>query len=116
MELGKVVSLFIGPDEGGAVHGVDSVQAVAGRGLEGDRYFHSGDGAPDATLEITLVQIEPLENALEEFNLDVQPIEMRRNIVTRGVTLRDLIGKEFSVGEVRIEAMQDNPPAGAYRG
>lgn len=108
MELGKVESLFIGPEEGGPVTGVDSVSAVAGHGLEGDRYFYSGKGKHDPTLEITLVQIEPLENAPAE--LDVKPIEMRRNIVTRGVTLRDLIGKEFDVGEVRIEALEDNPP------
>ena len=110
MELGKVEALFIGPEEGGPITGVESVSAVAGRGLEGDRYFHSGEGEHDPTLEITLVEIEPLEEAPTKHDLDVQPIDMRRNVVTRGVTLRDLIGKEFNVGEVRVEGLEDNPP------
>jgi MOSC domain-containing protein YiiM len=110
MELGKVESLFLGPEEGGPVREVESLVAVAGRGLQGDRYFHTGDGPHDPTLEITLVEIEPLERAPEEHDLVVEPIDMRRNVVTRGVTLRDLIGRKFSVGEVVIEALQDNPP------
>jgi MOSC domain-containing protein YiiM len=110
VELGSVDSLYIGPEEGGPVSRVDSVVAVAGRGLEGDRYFHTVDGPHDPSLEITLIEVEPLERAPEEHGLDVEPVDMRRNIVTRGVTLRDLIGKEFTVGEVRIEALEDNPP------
>lgn len=110
MELGKVEALFIGPEEGGPITGVESVNAVAGRGLEGDRYYYSGDGEHDPTLEITLVEIEPLENAPDRHGLDVEPIDMRRNVVTRGVTLRDLIGKQFTVGEVRVEGLEDNPP------
>lgn len=110
MELGTVDSLYIGPEERGVVGRVDMVKAVAGRGLEGDRYFHSDDGPHDESLEITLIEIEPLERAPIEHDLDVEPVDMRRNIVTRGVRLRDLIGKRFSVGEVEIEGMAYNPP------
>src|SRR5687767_13664056 len=99
MELGTVHSLYMGPEERGVVSRVDSLHAVAGRGIEGDRYFHTGDGPHDESLEITLIEIEPLERAPVEHGLDVEPVDMRRNIVTRGVKLRELIGKRFSVGE-----------------
>ena len=110
MELGTVDSIYIGPEPEGPMNLVDSVRAVAGRGLEGDRYFHSGDGPGDPTEEITLIEIEPLEQAPTEHDLDVEPADMRRNIVTRGVTLRDLLGKRFWVGGVQLEGLEDNPP------
>jgi MOSC domain-containing protein YiiM len=110
MELGKVDSIYIGPEDEGPMHSVGSVNAVAGRGLEGDRYFHAGDDPGDPTEEVTLIEVEPLENSAPEHGLEITPEDMRRNIVTRGVRLRDLIGKKFIVGEVRVEALEDNPP------
>ena len=108
--LGVVDSIYIGPEPKGPMNAVDSVKAVAGRGLEGDRYFRTGEEPGDPTEEVTLIEIEPIEAAPAEHGLDLVPADMRRNVVTRGVKLRDLIGKKFSVGEVRLEALEDNPP------
>lgn len=89
---------------------VESVRAVAGRGLEGDRYFHAAQEEGDPSLEITLIELESIEGVAADHGLAVEPVEMRRNIVTSGVKLRDLLGKQFSVGEVRLEGLADNPP------
>jgi MOSC domain-containing protein YiiM len=110
MELGKVDAIYIGPVDEGPMNSVASVNAVAGRGLEGDRYFRSGDEPGDPTEEVTLIEAEPIENAPRDHELDIEPADMRRNIVTRGVVLRDLIGKTFSVGPVTLEGLEDNPP------
>lgn len=108
--LGVVDSIYIGPEPSGPMNAVDSVKAVAGRGLEGDRYFRTGEKPGDPTEEITLVEIEPIEAAPAEHGLELVPADMRRNVVTRGVKLGDLIGKTFRVGEVKLEALEDNPP------
>jgi MOSC domain-containing protein YiiM len=106
------MEIYIGPEDGGPVGAQPSVAAVAGAGLEGDRYFQ-GDmpvEQRDPTEEITLVGIEGIRAAAEESGLDITPADVRRNIVTEGVDVQELIGKRFWVGDVEVEGLQDNPP------
>jgi len=81
------------------------VKAATGRGIEGDRYFE-GIGAwsnhPGEGREITLVEMEALESLALEKKIELKPSETRRNLVTRGVPLNHLVGKEFQVGDVRL--------------
>ena len=71
---------------------VESVQAVAGKGLEGDRHFHD-EGAP-AGQALTLVAAEVVED------VRLLPGETRRQVTVRGVDLNGLVGKRFRVGAV----------------
>src|SRR5258708_35541264 len=70
---------------------VDSVRAVAGQGLEGDRHFHEGGAAPGQAL--TLVEAEVVED------VGLPAGETRRQGTVRGVRLNELIGKRFRGGE-----------------
>jgi MOSC domain-containing protein YiiM len=86
------------------------VHALPGRGLEGDRYF-DGKGTfsphpqkPD--FEITLIEKEKLEAFAIESGLPFTAFHARRNLVTEGVDLNALTGKEFLVGEVRIRGIR----------
>lgn len=72
-------------------HPVASVE-VSAEGLEGDRYFGGGD--------ITLVEAEALEGLREDTGIELSAAEVRRQVLTRGVRLNDLLGKRFRVGEV----------------
>ncbi|MGH9167546.1 MAG: MOSC domain-containing protein [Acidimicrobiia bacterium] len=105
---GTVVGIFIAPEEAAPVVSLERVQAVAGRGLEGDRYYHR-DGAGPAQ-EITLIEAERLEAAGRDQGLDLAPGEHRRNIVTSGVELETLLGTRFTVGDAEVEAIRQNPP------
>lgn len=111
MEKGTVAEIVIGPEEGRPVRRVDEARAVVGMGLEGDRYFlrHQA-GEHDAEDEITLIAIEGIEAAAEEAGLDLETIDLRRNIVTRGIELDDLVGSTLHIGEVEVEALAANPP------
>jgi MOSC domain-containing protein YiiM len=71
---------------------VQSVQAVAGKGLEGDRHFHA-DGAPPGHA-LTLVAAEEVEN------VGLSPGETRRQLTVREVDVNSLVGKRFRIGEV----------------
>ncbi len=81
-----------------------SAEAVAGRGLRGDRYergagtFSNPDGRG---YDLTLVEAEALEE-LAAGGVDLAPAEARRNLVVRGIALDDLIGRRFRVGEVEL--------------
>jgi MOSC domain-containing protein YiiM len=112
---GEVVSIHIAPDEGDAVVEVGEVQAVAGRGLEGDRYFHkSGTFARnwDPGNEVTLVESEAVEALGRDYDIRLGPGETRRNIMTLGVPLNHLVGREFRVGDTVLRGERLCDPCG----
>ena len=102
---GEVVSIHLAAGAGASMESRQSVEAVAGRGLEGDRYF-DGTGHwskdPGVGREVTLIEIESIEALQREKNIVLAPQDARRNIVTRGVPLNHLVGREFQVGVVRL--------------
>ena len=93
---------------GDAIISVDSVWAIAGRGLEGDRYFLGTDrfsagervaaAAQRPRGEVTLIEAEAIEAFAGESGLPFTARLARRNLVTRGVRLNDLVGRVFRVG------------------
>ena len=93
-----IEAIHIGPEEAGALAKVDSVRALAGKGLEGDRNFHPEGAGPGVAL--TLVEAEAVE--------DVGLAEggARRQLTVRGVRLNDLVGKRFKVGEVECYGVE----------
>ena len=113
MSTGSVAEIFIGPEFERPMKAVDAVGAIAGRGLEGDRYFHE-EGTPVEQLtpshEITLIEREGNDAARREHGVEFGAEDTRRNIVTGGVSLNDLLGKRFFVGEVELEGLEKNPP------
>lgn len=98
---GKVISLNITPQAEAPMQSVEEVRAIPGRGLEGDRYFDNKGRTPAAEKELTLIEAEAIEAFKRELNVDYGLSDSRRNVVTRGVPLNHLVGKEFWVGEVK---------------
>jgi MOSC domain-containing protein YiiM len=105
---GRVLSIFIAHAAGSEMQSLDGVHALPGRGLEGDRYF-AGNGAFSSgavpgreVTEVTLIESEVIEHIREQWGIDVNAADGRRNLVTRGVSLNKLVGKEFDVGDVRL--------------
>ncbi|MGH9119253.1 MAG: MOSC domain-containing protein [Acidimicrobiales bacterium] len=107
---GTVVAIFTAPAKGAPIVARDEVEAVAGRGLVGDRNFEATRGAHDPEDEITLIASEGLELARTERGLDLDPGEHRRNVVTTGLDLLALVDRTITVGEAEVEVMEDNPP------
>lgn len=107
--MGSVVGIFVAPRGEATVEPRDEVMAVAGRGLEGDRYFE-GTGTysqtPGTGRHVTLIESEALDAAAKEYGVDLPPGASRRNIVTEGIALNHLVGKEFIVGGVRLRGMR----------
>src|SRR5512143_2397473 len=97
---GLVEHIFIA-DRESPTYGVQSVEAVAGRGLEGDRYMSPPDNWAPSGTAITLIEAEQIEAVRAEHGIDLSEGRSRRQVVTRGVRLNDLVGKMFTVGGVR---------------
>jgi MOSC domain-containing protein YiiM len=112
---GKVTGIFIGPVKGKPMIGVEDVRAVAGRGLEGDRYFDRAgtfSKRDPESREITLIEQEAVDAAQRSYDVEVDPAETRRNVLTEGVPLNHLVDEEFTVGEVRLRGLKLCEPCG----
>lgn len=88
---------------------VRTIAVVAGAGIEGDRYFGAKD---EPGQNITLVEAEEIEAFGAEIGRGIDPSSTRRNLVTRGVRLKDLVGREFTVGNVRLRGVELCEPCG----
>lgn len=110
---GQVEGIYISTEHGELPEPVASVNAVAGRGLEGNRYFF--DQAPPGQA-ITLIAAEAVEAMEREHGISIEPRESRRNVVTRGVDVNDLVGKRFRVGEVECLGVELCEPCTTLEG
>jgi MOSC domain-containing protein YiiM len=102
---GEVVSIYVAARAGAPMASRQSVEAIVGRGLEGDRYYEGSghwSSTPGMGRQITLIEIETIEALEREKNIVIAPGASRRNLVTRGVPLNHLVGREFQVGAVRL--------------
>lgn len=100
-DSGTVEAIYIARENGAATHPVERVAAIAGQGLEGDRHFGKrarAGGAPGK--DLSLIEAEAVEHLARESGIELGYGEPRRQLVTRGVSLNDLVGKRFSVGDV----------------
>ena len=82
---------------------VRAIDVIAGAGIEGDRYFGAND---EPGQNITLVEAEEIEAFGAETGRSIDLSSTRRNLVTRGVRLKDLVGREFTVGNVRLRGVE----------
>ena len=112
---GAVAGIYVAEDGAGPIVSLQEVEAVAGKGLRGDRYYDERgtySATPGAGRQLTLIEQEALDAADRDYGVSLGPGQSRRNIVTVGVALNHLIGKEFLIGQVRVRGMRLNEPCG----
>lgn len=108
---GSVEALYITSSAGEPMQPLLEAEAVAGRGLTGDRYFegtgyYSERPLADGSREVTLFEAEELEKLERESGIRLDPSESRRNVLTRSISVNGLIGKRFRMGEVLCEGIR----------
>ncbi len=114
---GSLEAIYITPTKAAPMQRVDAAHAVAGAGIEGDRYYKAAGTfskrrpvEPD--YQITLIEAEAIEAAAGDYELPLEPAQSRRNLLVRGVPLNHLVGQEFLVGEVRLRGIRLCEPCG----
>ncbi len=101
MDGGRVEGIFVSARSGELPQPVERIRALAGKGLEGNRYFYAdGDAPPGRAL--TLVAAEALEGA----EIDISAAETRRNVLTRGIDVNALVGERFRIGELECYGVE----------
>ena len=108
MFQGTVISIHLAADAAAPMQTVNEARAIPGRGLEGDRYFeHKGTfSAAKPDRELTLIEAEAIEALKRELDVDYGLGDSRRNVVTRGVPLNHLVGRDFWIGEVKARGLR----------
>src|SRR5438132_12198014 len=103
---GKVVALYIAPQSAKPMVAVSEVRAFADRGLEGDRFFReSWKAANRPDKAVSLIEEETIQAAAAELDTEAFGDKTRRNIVTRGVPLVELLDREVTIVNVVIRGI-----------
>ena len=99
--MGKVHKIGISKNKGNYITDVNEVNVVRGMGIENDRFFKKDD---NKISQITLIELENINYYNKLYNENIPAINFRRNIITEGIKLNDLLNTEFFVGEVKLKA------------
>jgi MOSC domain-containing protein YiiM len=100
---GRVEAIHIGPEQTLPAR-VERADAHAGKGLAGNRYYFE-DGAPPGRA-LTLIAAEAIEAFTAETGIPLGADESRRNVLTRGIDVNELVGRRFRIGDVVCEGVE----------
>ena len=98
---GKVVKIGISKNKGGKIVSLNDVEAIKGKGLVGEKHFKVDNGKRS---QITLIEIENIKRYNKITGTTIPAINFLRNIITEGINLNELVGKEFFIGSVKVKA------------
>ena len=100
--MSEVIKIGIAKSKNGEIQEVKEINVSAGKGIIGDRYFNEKN---EDRNQLTLIESENIDYYNEKFNLKIPYLNFRRNIVTRGIKLNDLVGKKLIIGQTAIKAI-----------
>jgi MOSC domain-containing protein YiiM len=110
--MGTVTAIFIAPSAEAPMEEITTARIVAGRGIVGDRYYagagtwsNPGEEHKDRR-HVTLIEWEAVQAVARDYNIPLEAIDSRRNILTRDIALNHLVGTEFMVGSVRLRGIK----------
>ena len=96
----KVIRLGIAKNKNQKIQEVEKIELLSGKGIVGNRHFHENN---DARCQITLIESENIDYYNNKFKTDYSYIDFRRNVVTKGIQLNDLVGKKLLIGNVEVQ-------------
>ncbi|KAF3984792.1 MAG: MOSC domain-containing protein [Methylococcales symbiont of Hymedesmia sp. n. MRB-2018] len=108
---GKIKYIFIATSSGEPMQSLNVASIVSGKGIEGDRYY-TGLGTfseklkGNPAVEISLIEIEEIDKFNSNHNQQLDYGDFRRNIVTEGIKLNNLVGKIFYIGNVKLKGIR----------
>lgn len=105
LTVGRIESIYIVPQRHVAPELVPEAHLIPRCGVKGHKNFVP-EGHKDPGKELTLIAREALEYLLKEHGIDLKPNETRRNVLTSGIDLNQLVGREFTIGSVRAKGVR----------
>ena len=99
--MSQVLKIGITKNNNQKIEEVESIKVIANKGIIGDRHFKEFN---DPYCQLSLIESENIDYYNSKYNLDIPYINFRRNIITRGIQLNNLVGKKLRIGKVEVEA------------
>ena len=96
----KEIRLGIAKNKNQKIQEVEKIELLSGKGIVGNRHFHENN---DARCQITLIESENIDYYNNKFKTDYSYVDFRRNVVTKGIQLNDLVGKKLLIGNVEVQ-------------
>lgn len=108
---GSIFDIYIAENTKSNMQSISSANLVAGKGIEGDRYFNGNGTFSDKlknspSVELTLIEKEEIDNFNTTYQQTHDYGDLRRNIVTEGFRLNDYVGKEFTIGNIKLKGIR----------
>tara|TARA_B100000686_G_scaffold296020_1_gene327322 strand:- start:29 stop:472 length:444 start_codon:yes stop_codon:yes gene_type:complete len=100
--MSKVIKIGIAKNSSEEIQEVKEINVSAGKGIIGDRYFNEKN---EDRNQLTLIESENIDYYNDKFNLKIPYLNFRRNIVTKGIKLNDLVGKKLIIGKTKIKGI-----------
>ena len=100
--MSEVYKIGITNNNNQKIKEVNSIKVSANQGIIGDRHFKEFN---DPYNQLSLVESENIDYYNIKYGLDISYIDFRRNIITKGIRLNDLVGKKFKIGKVELEGI-----------
>ena len=99
--MGKVLEIGISENKSNKIVNVNEIEAIKGKGLVGEKHFKENN---KKRIQITLIEIENINHYNKITGTQIPAINFLRNIVTEGIRLNVLVGKEFFIGKVKVRS------------
>ena len=100
--MSKVFKLGITSNNNKKIEEVETIEVLANKGVVGDRHFNDYN---DPYCQLSLIEAENIDEYNLKFGLNIPYLDFRRNIITKGIKLNDLVGKKLSIGNVEVEGI-----------
>ena len=100
--MAEVLKLGITANSNQPIKEVNSIEVLTNKGVLGDRHFQEFN---DPYNQLSLIESENIDDYNTRFGLNIPYIDFRRNVITKGIQLNDLVGKKLRVGNVELEAI-----------
>ena len=100
--MSEVFKLGIASKNNQAINEVSSIDVSANKGIKGDRHFKEFN---DPYNQLSLIESENIDYYNIKYGLNIPYVNFRRNVVTKGIQLNNLVGKKFLIGNVQLEGI-----------
>ena len=100
--MSKVLKLGISSENNKEIKEVVSIEVLVNKGVIGDRHFKDFN---DPYCQLSLIESENIDYYNLKYGLNIPYVNFRRNIVTKGIRLNELVGKKFKIGNVELEGV-----------
>ena len=100
--MAKVLKLGITQNNNKKIDEVNSIDLIANKGIVGDRYFKDFS---DPISQLTLIESENIDDYNRRYNLNIDYLDFRRNIITKDIKLNNYVDKKILIGKVEIEVI-----------